>query len=100
MTLYQMSALLAEASRSEMNLTALRVLCLLYNHGRLKMSFVANQSKVTPAAMTGAADRLEKAGLIRRVYDEADRRVIELEVLQPGKELIDKMLGNIARSGA
>ncbi len=100
MTLYQMNAVLAEMSGLKMNVTALRVLCLLGGYGPLKMSVVANRAKVTPAAMTGAVDRLERAGLIRRVHDEADRRVIELEVVQPGKDLIDKMLGNIARSGA
>jgi len=40
--------------------------------------------------MTNRLDRLEKAGLVRRVPDERDRRSVQIEVTKEGKALYER----------
>lgn len=44
---------------------------------------------VTSGAMTNRLDRLEKAGLIRRVPHPSDRRGLMVELSESGRQLID-----------
>ena len=39
-----------------------------------------------PQNMTNLADGLEQAGLLRRVADSADRRIIRLQLTEAGRE--------------
>ena len=55
--------------------------------GPLTMSETANMLGVSNAAVTGMADRLEAKGLIKRVQDTADRRVVCLELTPQGYAL-------------
>lgn len=56
--------------------------------GRLPMGKISDRLQVHPASVTSAVKRLEREGLIRRVTDDGDNRVI-LAVLQPeGKALL------------
>ncbi|THF55065.1 MarR family winged helix-turn-helix transcriptional regulator [Ollibium composti] len=45
---------------------------------------------VTSGAMTNRLDRLEKAGLIRRVPHPSDRRGLMVQLTEEGRELIDR----------
>jgi len=45
---------------------------------------------VTSGAMTNRLDRLEKAGLIRRVPHPSDRRGLMVQLSESGRELIDR----------
>lgn len=45
---------------------------------------------VTSGAMTNRLDRLEKAGLIRRVPHPTDRRGLMVQLSESGRELIDR----------
>lgn len=45
---------------------------------------------VTSGAMTNRLDRLEKAGLIRRVPHPTDRRGLLVQLTEEGRELIDR----------
>ena len=40
--------------------------------------------------MTNRLDRLEKAGLVRRIPDENDRRSVQIEVTDQGRELYER----------
>jgi DNA-binding MarR family transcriptional regulator len=44
---------------------------------------------VTPAAMTGAADRLVRMGFVARTLDDNDRRVILLSITPEGASTVD-----------
>ena len=48
---------------------------------------------VTSGAMTGRVDRLEKAGLVQRKDDPADRRGTIVALTKKGFALIDDMIG-------
>ena len=40
--------------------------------------------------MTNRLDRLEKAGLVRRIPDERDRRSVQIEVTDEGRALYER----------
>lgn len=51
-----------------------RALALIGSHGPLPAGELAERTGLTPGAVTGMIDRLERAGLARRETDPADRR--------------------------
>jgi DNA-binding MarR family transcriptional regulator len=56
--------------------------------GMLPMGKISDRLQVHPASVTSAVKRLEREGLIERVTDDADNRVV-LAVLQPaGREVL------------
>ncbi|WP_346144265.1 MarR family transcriptional regulator [Nonomuraea recticatena] len=50
-------------------------------------SELASELMISPAGMTGRIDTLEKAGLVRRVRSEEDRRRVDVELTDKGHEL-------------
>ena len=46
--------------------------------------------ELSSAAMTNRLDRLEKAGLVRRIPDERDRRAVQIEVTDEGRALYER----------
>ncbi|GAB3681580.1 MarR family transcriptional regulator [Actinocorallia lasiicapitis] len=55
--------------------------------GRTTPSALAAELKISPAGMTGRLDTLEKAGLIRRVRADTDRRRVDIELTDTGHAL-------------
>jgi DNA-binding MarR family transcriptional regulator len=51
---------------------------------------IAGNLGVSKSAITYATDRLEKLGLLTRVRSEKDRRIIQLELTDKGKEILVK----------
>jgi DNA-binding MarR family transcriptional regulator len=70
------------AAELGISLTDLRCLDLIQGRGGLTAGELATASGLTTGAVTAVADRLERAGLARRVRDEADRRKVNLEVTE------------------
>jgi DNA-binding MarR family transcriptional regulator len=65
-----------------------------------KMSDLAAQRSLTPAAATGIVDRLIQPGLVSRSMDEHDRRVILLSLTDEGEAALakaEKALENLMR---
>jgi MarR family transcriptional regulator for hemolysin len=60
--------------------------------GSVSQSALANHVHLEGATITHHVDRLEAAGLVRRVLDPADRRVRRLELTEAGAELRERML--------
>lgn len=59
---------------------------------RKTASSLARSSLVSTGGITFRMDGLEQAGLIRRVRDTADRRVIHAELTEDGRTLIDEAI--------
>jgi DNA-binding MarR family transcriptional regulator len=57
-----------------LNSTDIGSLCLLLLHGPMPAGRLAELTGLTTGAVTGVVDRLEKANLVRRELDAADRR--------------------------
>ncbi|MHB8641546.1 MAG: MarR family winged helix-turn-helix transcriptional regulator [Gaiellaceae bacterium] len=51
---------------------------------------LAGIAELSSAAMTNRLDRLEEAGLVRRVRDADDRRSVQVELTAAGKRLYEK----------
>ena len=64
----------AVALQFGLNRTDLRCLGILYRRGRVTAGELAEESGLTPGAITTVLDRLERAGYANRVPDPADRR--------------------------
>jgi DNA-binding MarR family transcriptional regulator len=52
---------------------------ILDQHGSMSAGDLAQESRLTTGAITAVIDRLERAGLARRVPDPADRRRVLVE---------------------
>ena len=64
----------AVALQFGLNRTDLRCLGILYRRGRVTAGELAEESGLTPGAITTVLDRLERGGYANRVADPADRR--------------------------
>lgn len=70
----------AACERLGVNRTDLRCLDILERSGQMSAGQVAQESGVTTGAVTAVLDRLERAGYVRRLPDEEDRRKVLVEV--------------------
>ena len=59
-------------------------------NGRRTAGELASKMELSSAAMTNRLDRLEKAGLVRRIPDERDRRSVQIEVTEEGRALYER----------
>ena len=65
--------------------------CLLslYENGPLPPSQIAKHIMVKSSTVTGIVDRLEQKGLVLRVRNSPDRRVITIELTDGGRKLAE-----------
>lgn len=55
----------------------------------IKVSELARQMYLHPATVVGILDRLESKGLVQRTRSTEDRRVVEIDLTQEGKAVVD-----------
>lgn len=67
-------------------------LLVLREFGELTMGELCSKMFLACSTATDLIDRMERNGLIERVRDTADRRVIRLKVLPKGDAVIDEVL--------
>ncbi|QIS04721.1 MarR family transcriptional regulator [Nocardia brasiliensis] len=58
----------------------------------LNPSVLADTLMLSRAGMTGRLDRLESAGLVRRIADAVDRRSVRVALTAAGRELVDRVV--------
>ncbi|WP_280377601.1 MarR family winged helix-turn-helix transcriptional regulator [Nocardia wallacei] len=58
----------------------------------LNPSVLADTMMLSRAGMTGRLDRLESAGLVRRVADAGDRRAVRVALTASGRALVDEVV--------
>lgn len=84
------------AERLGVNGTDLHCLNIIENRSGLGAGELAGQSGLTPGAITGVIDRLERAGLARRVPDPSDRRRVTVEVTPAFNKAAERIWGAMA----
>jgi DNA-binding MarR family transcriptional regulator len=89
----------AVAARLGVNRTDLRCLSVVSQLGAMTPSALADATGLTRGAMTTALDRLERAGYLRRVRDQKDRRSVRVELAQDAVKSIQELYGPIAAQG-
>jgi DNA-binding MarR family transcriptional regulator len=67
----------------------LNCLLALYENGSLPPSRIAKYMMVKSSTVTGVVDRLEQKGLVTRLRNSPDRRVITIELTEVGKKLAE-----------
>ena len=65
----------------------LHCLLALHENGPLPPSQIARHIMVKSSTVTGIIDRLEQKGLVARLRNSPDRRVITIQLTEGGKEL-------------
>jgi DNA-binding MarR family transcriptional regulator len=65
----------------------LNCILTLYEYGPLPPSKIANHIMVKSSTVTGVVDRLENKGLVERMRNSPDRRVITIQLTETGKKL-------------
>jgi DNA-binding MarR family transcriptional regulator len=90
----------AGAAMVGLHSTDWRILDVLCHVGELSAGEVATYLGVSNGAITGAVDRLERAGAVRRVRGQ-DRRKVMLQVVKDGDERVeaayDRLYAEFAR---
>ena len=67
------------------------LLWLIRNHPGLSLRELAAEERISAPALSGHVDRLEKAGLIGRSRDDADRRRVGLTLTDEGARLLKRV---------
>ena len=79
--------------------TDMRCLDILDRAGPMPAGQLAEQARVSPAAITAVLDRLEKRGLARRVRDTEDRRRVLVEVTEKMRKGAAELYGPPEEAG-
>ncbi len=78
------------------NRTEGRVIDIVDRAGRITAGQLGAEVRLTSGAVTAVVDRLEAAGLVRRVRDTADRRRVFVEVTPKVEALATPIFGPMA----
>jgi DNA-binding MarR family transcriptional regulator len=100
--LFQNATAVVDAAAAEvlgLNATDLRCMGRLYVSGRSTAGALADACGLSRGAMTVALDRLERAGYVRRVRGETDRRRVMVEVTPRAHELTEAIWQPIGSEG-
>jgi DNA-binding MarR family transcriptional regulator len=90
----------AVADLMGLNRTDARCLDIIERLSQVTAGRLASESGLSTGAVTTVLDRLERAGLARRVTDPADRRRVLAEVTPKSRRLTDEIYGPLASAGA
>lgn len=75
----------------ELNPTEFAVLELLFHKGRQPIQKIGQKILLRSGSMTYVVDKLEKKGLLERVFCQEDKRVTYMSITSAGKELIERI---------
>lgn len=73
----------------DITVSQIAILHLLKDLPKCKMTEIARFLHVTTSAATGTVDRMVKAGLLKRVREASDRRIINIKLTQKGERTIN-----------
>lgn len=74
-----------------LSIIGFHAVALLEMHRALPMSRLAEELGVALPNATGIVGRLEERGIVERLHDDEDRRVVRVELTEAGRQLIAEM---------
>jgi MarR family 2-MHQ and catechol resistance regulon transcriptional repressor len=83
----RMRGILSEVSSAESTPSRVMVVIVLRKHGALPMGSIASYVGLPKSNITALVDDLEAEGVLRRRRDEADRRIMHVELTPKGRAL-------------
>ncbi len=96
-SLYGRAASLVDPNRIELwdelglTIPQLRVVFFLRREPNAASGAIAQHLGVTPSTVTGLVDRLARAGLVRRVDDPSDRRMVRNALTERGLDVASEL---------
>lgn len=75
----------------ELTMSQLKLLLLIAANDGSRVGDLAHRLGVTPPTVTTSLDRLVGHGLVRRVDDAVDRRLVIARLTIPGRELLQRL---------
>ncbi len=81
-----------QMSQEKLTAPQFNVLEVLSRRGPIPLKRISEELMVTGANITCVVDNLEKEDLVRRVHSKEDRRVINAELTDKGKDKINSIL--------
>jgi DNA-binding MarR family transcriptional regulator len=66
-------------------------LLVLVKHKNINITEIANQMNVSPPSVSALTDKLIKKGLIKRTYNQLDRRVVTVNLTESGELLANNL---------
>ena len=81
-----------EWMNSELTMPQFKILGLLYYHGPLRMSAIAEMLNKNMSTTTGVVDHLVASKLLRREEDPKDRRVVVVRLTEKGHDLCESFM--------
>jgi DNA-binding MarR family transcriptional regulator len=81
-------------TRAGLDLTLPQMITLfaIHERGSCRMSCLADITQQSAGTLTGIIDRLIDDGLVARVRNETDRRVVEVVLTPQGQERLDRVM--------
>jgi DNA-binding MarR family transcriptional regulator len=77
----------------DLTISQVRLLAVLRREGPQSMGAIADRFELSPTAVTGFVQRVERHGLVERRHRSDDRRVVECALSESGRGLIDALSG-------
>jgi len=81
-----------------LNSTEFGVLELLYHRGQQPIQQIGKKILMGSGSMTYVVDKLEKKGLLTRIYCAKDKRITYISITEIGKELIQSIFPKHAKN--
>lgn len=78
---------------AELTFGQLRLLFKLSRSGPTSMSGIGEWLAISLPSVTGAVERLERHGLVERRHRTDDRRIVEVDLTDPGRALLVDIMG-------
>ena len=85
----------AEAGLTELKPAYIGTLMSLWNEDGLKVIELGRRAGLEPSTMTGLMDRMERDGLVKRVADPDDRRVLKIFLTDAGRAIQDTVAATV-----
>lgn len=86
-------AICAQPRRRQVSMPQLYILMTLQERGAMTVSELAHLLSVSAPSASSILDRMEEHGLIERVRDDVDRRVVHVGITEPGSCLMEEVMG-------
>lgn len=87
----QRRAFCSHLPQREVSLPQLHLLMVLQQDGPITVSELAHLLHVSAPSASAILDRMEERGLVHRVRDLADRRVVHIEMADHGRSVVEEL---------
>ncbi|WP_078551232.1 MarR family winged helix-turn-helix transcriptional regulator [Bacillus alkalicellulosilyticus] len=86
----QMIGIMAPSEEEGITYGQMFLLFYIHSQEKIKTTDISNHFGITPGAATAIADKLETSGLIERIRDIKDRRIVLISLSEKGRLYVER----------